>query len=288
MADADPAFDLRVTLPTSLGVAVYPPGATFGPRRMNEYEFVWLIEGDAEYHVDDRIWPVPEGAVALCRPGTTDFFQWDRHRRTRHAFCHFGVTAVPGDWPAAAQWPVVRRSDDPADLLRTLLRHLLTWSDYGDARLNRLTLAHLLACFVSGQIDSGALPPDLLPEAVERATAWLHARLEADAAAPITLGDLADAGAVSREHLCRLFATATGRGPMETVRAARLDRAAVLIARSNLPLKAVAAACGFGSAFHLSRRFAEAYGLPPREVRRRVGEGKLPPQPLLSRTHRTK
>ena len=74
-----------------------------------------------------------------------------------------------------------------------------------------------------------------------------------------------------------------GRSPAETVRLARLDRAAILLARSNYTVGEVAALYGFASPFHFSRAFKDAYGLPPTEVRRRILAGETPPLPRLLR-----
>ena len=30
------------------GIAGYPPGATFGPRLLYDFEFIWIIEGSAK------------------------------------------------------------------------------------------------------------------------------------------------------------------------------------------------------------------------------------------------
>ena len=48
----------------------------------------------------------------------------------------------------------------------------------------------------------------------------------------------------------------------------RLSRAAVLLQRSNASLAEVADATGFANAYHLSRRFRAAYGVPPGRFRR--------------------
>ncbi|HTL29740.1 MAG TPA: hypothetical protein VL282_10980, partial [Tepidisphaeraceae bacterium] len=101
------ADDLQLTAPTAKGIASYPPGATYGPRLMRDYEFVWMIEGDAEYCREGQTVAAPAGSIVLCQPGATDFFRWDPQRPTRHAFYHFDVMHVPDSWRAPDTWPLV-------------------------------------------------------------------------------------------------------------------------------------------------------------------------------------
>jgi len=272
--------ELDVSLPTGQGVATYPPGATFGPRAMREYEFVWIIEGDAEYRWGNEVVAAPAGAVVLCRPGATDFFQWDRARRTRHAYFHFQVLSVPEDWPPSSQWPLVRVPPED-DILRPLFRHLLTWRGREDERQCRLTVAQLLTVFVSGNLAAGSVGREAWPDAVERACAYLYRALEDDPAQPLPLPQLAQVACVTPEHLCRLFKSALGHSPAETVRLARLDRAAGLLVRSNYAVGEISALCGFASPFHFSRLFKRAFGRSPTDVRRAVRAGETPPLPRL-------
>lgn len=278
----------RVTFSGSHGVATYPPGATFGPRTMRDYEFVWLTAGEAEYRYGDATVAAPQGSVVLCRPGATDAFVWDRRRRTRHAYVHFDVTATPRDWAPSEAWPLVRVPRD-GDILRPMFRHLLTWSDRAGADRGLLTqtLAHMLTTFVTGQFDAADVPRDPLPDPVDRALTLVHRRLEADPAAPVGFADLVDASWVSGAHLCRLFNAALDCTPMTAVRFARLDRAVVLLARSNYSVRQIADLCGFANPFHFSRAFKQAYGRSPRDVRRAVTEGAVPPLPRLLRHWRT-
>ncbi len=273
---------LEVTLPTAWGVVTYPPGASFGPRRMRDYEFVWIMEGSAEYRWEEQTVLAPPGSIVLCRPGTSDFFQWDRHTRTRHAYFHFSITTTLPDWPMLEDWPLVRIMPSE-DILRPLFRHLLTWAGRGDPGQMQLTVAHLLTAYLTGQIGAGDVPPSTWPEPVERAWQYLHHHLEEQPDVSLTLTELADAACVTPEHLCRLFQTATGHSPMETVRRARLDRAATLLARTNYSVGEIADLCGFASPFHFARRFKEAFGHTPRALRQSVQNGSLPPTPLLIR-----
>ena len=50
------------------GVAVYPPGATFGPRRLPDFEFVWLLQGTAEWHYEDGSIALGTNSLLLGRP----------------------------------------------------------------------------------------------------------------------------------------------------------------------------------------------------------------------------
>jgi AraC-like DNA-binding protein len=247
---------------------------------MRDYEFVWIIEGDAAYQRGDQTVEAPAGSVVLCRPGATDFFRWDPQRSTRHAFFHFDVVRVPSGWPTSDTWPVIRLTPE-GDILRPMFRHLLTWSAAGNPELCQLSMKHMLTAFVFGQIETREVPREALPPAVERALAYVQEAFESDPSAAITLDDLAKSADVTPEHLCRLFSASTGRSPAETVRSARLDRAALLLARSNYSVQEIAMMCGFSSPFHFSRRFKEAYGQSPRALRESVRAGGSPPTPRL-------
>lgn len=272
---------LRLRQPAIAGIATYLPGATFGPRKMHEWEFVWIIEGDAVYQWNNAKVSAPEGSIVLCRPGGTDAFEWDRQRRTRHAYFHFDILSIPRTWPPSSAWPFVRLPRE-GDLLRSSFRYLLTPNRIGTAT-SRLTVMQMLAAFVFADYDSGDIPRESLPAPVDRALRAIHHRLDDDASAAISLPELARTASVTPEHLCRLFRSSIGSTPAATVRMARLDRAIVLLARSNYSIGEIAAMCGFESQFHFSRRFKEAFGAPPRQLRQQIDAGTTPPVPLLKK-----
>jgi AraC-like DNA-binding protein len=239
------------------------------------------VEGSAAYEHDGTCEHAPEGAVVVCRDGVRDRFTWDAPHGCRHAYVHFDLSALPPGWPAFAHWPAVVAPPD-GDVVRPLFRHLLTYAGAGRPELRQLTLAHLLASLVLGQSGTRQPPRQRVPEPVALAFRYMDETLTRNPGHRITLAELAAAAHVSPAHLCRLFTATAGRSPVETVRLLRLDRAAGLIVRSNLSLAQVAAACGFADAFHLSRRFKDAFGAAPSEIRRAVHAGELPPLPRLT------
>lgn len=273
---------LELSYPVTPGLAIYPPGATFGPRKMLDYEFVWIIEGDSEYRVNNVNHPAPAGTIVLCRPGTIDAFRWCVDKRTRHGFFHFNVLSLPKDWPGVESWPFARYPLE-GDVLRPLFRHVMTWAGKGNEMLCRLSMAHMLTAYVCGEIGAGDLPREPMPDAVERALTHIYDKLEDAPASEISLTELSRVACVTSEHLCRLFKTATNHSPVETVRLARLDRAAVFLSRSNYSVGEIATMCGFASQFHFSRRFKEAFGKAPRQVRADIQAGGAPPMSRLLR-----
>jgi transcriptional regulator GlxA family with amidase domain len=83
----------------------------------------------------------------------------------------------------------------------------------------------------------------------------------------ISLGRLAKRANVSPEHLCRLFQKEFGAGPLQYYRKMRLQRAAVLLERSNMSIKEIAYAAAFANPYHFSRAFRQTYGKSPRAFR---------------------
>lgn len=75
---------------------------------------------------------------------------------------------------------------------------------------------------------------------------------------------LAGRAHLSRDHLDRLLAGATGESPVALRRRLLLERAAWQLRTGAIPASEAALAAGYGSAAAFSRAFARAHGVPPR------------------------
>lgn len=94
----------------------------------------------------------------------------------------------------------------------------------------------------------------------------LVAYIGANLAARLDVETLAARAGEAVRSFHRHFRAATGKTPAAFVEAARLDRARLMLTE-GARVKAVAAACGFSSAAHLTRCFSAAFGLPPAAYR---------------------
>jgi AraC family transcriptional regulator len=91
--------------------------------------------------------------------------------------------------------------------------------------------------------------------------------IESHLAGPLTLDEIADVACVSRFHLVRAFAAATGFSVMRYVRARRLSDAARALAAGAPDILHVALDAEYGSHEAFTRAFREHFGLTPEAVR---------------------
>lgn len=143
--------------------------------------------------------------------------------------------------------------------------HAIDWTD--DAmrlaanELVQQTLLHLVRQHSGWR--PGAVRGGLAPALRRRLVDYIDAGLDGE----ITLAELAGLCALSEFHFARAFRASFGLPPHAWLIARRLDRARRLLRDGDLPLTAVAAACGFASGSHLTRRFRDALGATPSQYR---------------------
>lgn len=100
-----------------------------------------------------------------------------------------------------------------------------------------------------------------------RTFARLKAYIEANLAANVTLDDLAAVAGLSRFHLCRAFRETTGFPPHAYLTRVRIAAARRLLRGSDLPIRAIAAACGFASPNQFATSFRKSLGTTPSAYR---------------------
>jgi AraC family transcriptional regulator len=91
--------------------------------------------------------------------------------------------------------------------------------------------------------------------------------VEANAARPLELKELAAAANMSKYHFLRVFRRLTGMTPHRYLISARLRRAALALAASRRPVIAIALDSGFGDLSTFNKTFRAAFGLTPTRYR---------------------
>jgi AraC-like DNA-binding protein len=154
------------------------------------------------------------------------------------------------------------------ELLRLSARQPLGWQRRGAALVTDLLLR-------VAQERPELLRPTTSPLAVT-ALKVLHPAIqfaEDHLRDRVTVTGMAKAASCSVRHLRRLFREAFGVSPKQWLIERRLQKVAHLLAQTDLPLKVVAAECGFDDLPHFHRLFRRRFGQSPAQFRRSAFRG---------------
>lgn len=139
---------------------------------------------------------------------------------------------------------------------------------YGETLATSLA-AHLLRRNASSPSAARAARGGLSRPQLRRLDEYILAHLAED----ISLSALAGVAGVSPFHFIRLFRRTTGLTPHQYLIKRRVERARELLLPEARTIVDVACEVGFCDQSHLSLHFKRAYGMTPREFRRRNGRG---------------
>ena len=108
-----------------------------------------------------------------------------------------------------------------------------------------------------------------LYQRLERARGFLHSNQDRN----VSLTELSSLAGLSQFHLARYFKSAFGKSPISYHRDLRLDRAAMLLRKSNdCRLTDLAESSGYCDEVSLSHAFKRRFGKSPRQWRSEAGE----------------
>jgi AraC-like DNA-binding protein len=246
-------------------IADYPPGAQMPPRVLDDFEFVWMLTGQARVTLDDDELPLAPVQLLLVPPGVRHGFLWDTTRPCRHGYVHFVPRDVDGPLPATPQ--VQPMTDD--DPLAGLCAYLLWLAGAAPADWQRRSseaLAFMLRLVIDGPLPrldaSAGLAPALCAAVGLLQGQWAQTPLRR-----VGVGELARLAHVSRGYLNRLFRTGFGLSAAAALERARCSRAESLLLRTDLAVESIAEQCGFADSSHFSHRFGAIHGTSPRAFR---------------------
>ena len=225
------------------------------------YEGHILLSGRAMYLTGGEQMMGPGGAL-LHGPYTGHSWREPETPCLRLLLWFSVAPAVPV--PRPAQWPMwPDLLGDVARLLDEAHRTHPGWQHRLHARMT-VILSRLLsiADWPPAETPEQRTPPPLL--------AGIDQFLLDNLARPLTLADIADHAGVSQRSLCRQFTEMKGAPVMDYLFTLRMDRAAALLAESDLPLSEVAEQVGVLDTSYFCRRFRGHFHLTPGVYRKQA------------------
>ncbi|CAB3628765.1 helix-turn-helix domain-containing protein [Achromobacter pestifer] len=117
----------------------------------------------------------------------------------------------------------------------------------------------------------GGAAPDT-PQARSGLAAWQEKlakeMLTADLLANVSISDVAQGCGLSRSYFIKAFRQTAGTTPHRWLLEHRVDKAKILLLKSDQSVADIARDCGFSDQAHLTRLFASTIGVPPAAWRR--------------------
>ncbi|WP_138467297.1 helix-turn-helix domain-containing protein [Poseidonocella sp. HB161398] len=216
------------------------------------------------------------GAASLLTRAQQASWSWGAQIDVVHVYLSAGLVAeVAGEMldcdGAEVVLNDVLRTDDPVmtHALDTIAGEAqsrgMGGALYVDA-VSRGLIVHLLRRYASVRLPEPRAAGGLSATQERRIRGYIEDNL----ARPMELKEMAALLGMAPCRFSRAFRKSFGRPPYAHVTARRLEAAKRLLARSALPIKAVAADCGFSDQAHLTRMFSAAFGETPAVFRRRA------------------
>ncbi len=158
--------------------------------------------------------------------------------------------------------------DKVKEMFASMMREFTKQTDYFWTCRSRSYFTELIflleyAYSFTLQMESGAAPTATRNVYLQKALVYIGGHFSKD----ITLPDIVRAAGINHTTLTRLFREELGRSPIDYLWHHRIRIAQRQLEFTVLPIKDIAARCGFKTVQHFSRRFLEATGETPSAFR---------------------
>ncbi|MBR3966137.1 MAG: helix-turn-helix transcriptional regulator [Clostridia bacterium] len=246
-------------------------------RKVMDYEFDFCVNCDREMWIDGKNYQLEQGCFVIRKPGqlahsngifdcymlTLDF----SNRPVSESYSRNTAAQMQEPFDSLI-WDVLPSVFKPLhyDSYIKIFEQLLSVNEMNiNENAKTGLLINELLHLVIADAYSYYLPSDTKSETpINEVCSYIKNHF----AEKITLEDLAGIAHLNKNHLVRQFKKVYGISPISYLIKFRLDYAKKLLAESNLPIKTVAAHCGYSDPSFFTSYFKTIFHISPAEYRR--------------------
>lgn len=234
--------------------------------------------GSGQFIVHDELHPVRSGDLFIARPKVAHQIRNDKRHLELYWMgfreCRKNISStneISTLWRKFAEnnHSVVMPSPGAALLWHNL--RAMAEGNYlagKNEQLCALTKILLLTILQDGAGEDAVYPePPTRDTAMEMAVRTAIRFMKDNLSRPLKMEDIAWQTHLSSRHLSRLFTAQTGCTPMRYLENLRLENAASLLLNTSLPIKTIAAQCGFDTVQYFTQVFQKRMHYPPGNYR---------------------
>ncbi len=240
-----------------------PPGWQDIDYTPDYHKFYFIRDGECELVIGGQVIRPKPGEMVLMPAGVQQSYYLVSNNRVEKFWCHF-TAAIGGVslFDLFESRPVVRVADCAG--MEALFRRLFAahGSDSVSAVLEeRAALLELIARYLT--LSQAALRPAGEEIDFRPVLRYIELHLRQD----IPVADLAGIVSLHPRYFISRFKSRFGCPPKQYIGRRRMENAKTLLQTTDLPVGAVADACGFTDPFYFSRLFKRVTGFSPTDFR---------------------
>jgi AraC family transcriptional regulator of arabinose operon len=256
----------------SYGRAIHPAGmksAAWGPAK-GEWNIGYTLAGASQENLPQgTTWERPHDFMVL-KPGGRHAWEVPRNAREPWSVVWFvfkpkpdwlPLLELPEEFPHFSRLPLAGRKH--AGMIRRALLQAYRFAGIPSSGGQALAMNAIERALLCLQVEFAETGMRMDPRV--RAAMDLFTRRLSE---PPAIPEAAAACGLSPSRLAGLFLAATGQSPRAWLEQARLQHAHDLLGTTGLPVKLVAAACGYKDQRHFATRFRRHFGRTPGHCRR--------------------
>ena len=239
----------------------------------NLYEIYYLHEGIRSYIINNRVYEMTAGCIALIPPGVFHKTSGESFKRTLISFSPVFFDKVFKDkvikkYLACFSEPVMSLTEDEKRIFCFYSEKLSEAMEKENVAEQSVYLMNILMLLNDhapenhkGFIDKSNLLLNRILDYIAKNYKTIQ-----------SLDEIADRFFITKHHLCRKFKNATGMSVFEYINSLKVHQACQGLLKSNDSILEICMECGFNSQAYFSRIFRAYTGLTPNQYRKRGSE----------------
>ncbi len=270
-------FEKTIHGTTEFPVAFYDSHHIITYQWHEEDEIIYMLEGEADYHIEGEIIHLKAGECAFCPGKSLHSMLFDENRHVHFYAILFKRTYLFDsndvcnhyfDSSAHVQYffsPLNEKEEAFITTIQAISKFMLH-KPWGYEPEVKFLLMKLFQVIYQNQLYCKMLPKEGNPEktSVISAIQYIHNNY----ARKISIDELASATGYSTPYFERFFKVYTGKTPVEYILLFRLRQAQTMLKNSTGSILEISIQCGFANVSYFIRKFKMQYGKTPHQYRK--------------------
>lgn len=233
-----------------------PQGFTFEKADQDYYLVAMILDGRAQYKMNQKTFTVQKGDVLFFRKGAHYTAKVISKEQWEHIAVAFRIAGDIGDFPTEGATRV-SHGNRLAELFRQVYS---VWSGCGFGyKLQTKALLHQILFSLMQENVSHMVDCDTALQALKAATDYM----EQNYRDKITVEELAVRSGYSASHFARIFTKVYNTSPIQYLNQIRILHAKNLLRTGQYTMGQIAQECGFSNVYYFSRCFKQITGTTP-------------------------